>query len=35
MAAFYVEGKFDLTMLVDIYGNAKVIEKCLWYMFGF
>jgi hypothetical protein len=35
MATFYVEGKVDLMILVDDYGEAKVITKCLLYMFGF
>jgi hypothetical protein len=35
LATFYVEGKVDLTILVDDYGNTRIIEKCLSYMFGF
>jgi hypothetical protein len=35
MTTFYVESKVDLMVLVDDYGNAKVIKKCLLYMFGF
>jgi hypothetical protein len=29
MATFYVEGKVDLIILVDDFGNARVIEKYL------
>jgi hypothetical protein len=35
MATFYVEGKVDLTILVDDFGNARVTKKCLLYMFNF
>jgi hypothetical protein len=35
MAPFYVEGKVDLMILVHDYGNAKVTEKGLSYIFGF
>jgi hypothetical protein len=35
MATYYVEGKVDLMILVDDYGNTKITEKCLSYMFGF
>jgi hypothetical protein len=35
MATFYVEGKVDLMILVDDYGNTRIIEKCLSYMLGF
>jgi hypothetical protein len=35
MATFYVEGKVDLTILVDDYGEAKITKNCLLYMFGF
>jgi hypothetical protein len=35
MATFYVEGKVDLIILVDDFGNAKALEKYLSYMFGF
>jgi len=35
MTTFYVEGKVDLTILIDDYGNVKVTDKCLLYMFGF
>jgi hypothetical protein len=35
MATFYVKGKVDFTILVDNARNAKVIKKCLLYMFGF
>jgi len=35
MTTFYVKGKVDLTILIDTYGNAKITEKCLLYMFGF
>ncbi len=35
MATFYVKVKVDLTILIDDSRNAKVINKCLSYMFGF
>ncbi len=35
MAIFYVVGKVDLMILVDDYGNVRVIKKYLSYMFGF
>jgi hypothetical protein len=35
MAAFYVKGKVDLMILVDILGNVRVTKKCILYMFGF
>jgi hypothetical protein len=35
MATYYVEGKVDLMILVDDSRNARVIEKCLLYMFHF
>jgi hypothetical protein len=35
MATFYVEGKVDLTILVDDSRNARVTKNCLSYMFGF
>jgi hypothetical protein len=35
MATFYAKGKVDLTILVDDFRNAKVMEKCFSYMFGF
>jgi hypothetical protein len=35
MATFYVEIKVDHTILVDDSRNARVIEECLSYMFGF
>jgi hypothetical protein len=35
MATFYAEGKVDLIILVDDFGNAKIIKKNLLYMFGF
>jgi hypothetical protein len=35
MATFYVESKVDLTILIDDYGNTRITEKCLSYMFGF
>ncbi len=35
MATFYAKGKVDLTILVDDFRNAKVMEKCFSYMFSF
>jgi hypothetical protein len=35
METFCVEGKVDLTILVDDFGKTKVTKKCLLYMFGF
>ncbi len=35
MTTFYVEGKVALMILIDAFGNARVIEKCSSYMFGF
>jgi hypothetical protein len=35
MATFYTEGKVDLSILVDVFGNARIIKKCMSYMFGF
>jgi len=35
MTTFYAEGKVDLTILIDDYGNVQVTNKCLLYMFGF
>jgi hypothetical protein len=35
MATFYDEGKVDLMILVDDFGNAIVTKKCLSYMFDF
>jgi hypothetical protein len=35
MATFYIEGKVLLTILVDDFGNVRVTEKCLLYLFGF
>jgi hypothetical protein len=35
METFYVEGKVDLTILVDDFRNVKVTKKCLSCMFGF
>jgi hypothetical protein len=35
MAKCYAEGKVDLTILVDDFGNARIIKKCLSHMFGF
>jgi hypothetical protein len=35
MATFYARGKVDLTILVDDFGNARVIKKCLSHMFNF
>jgi hypothetical protein len=35
MATFYAKGKVDFMILIDDFGNAKVIERCLLYMFGF
>jgi hypothetical protein len=34
MATFCTKGKVDLKILVDDFGNVKVIKKCLLYMFG-
>jgi hypothetical protein len=35
MTTFYAEGEVDLTILNNDSKNARVIEKCLSYMFGF
>ncbi len=35
MATFYTKGKVDLSILIDVFGNAIVTKKCLSYMFGF
>jgi hypothetical protein len=35
MATFYAKDKVDVTILVNDSRNAKIIEKCLLYMFGF
>jgi hypothetical protein len=32
MARFYVEGKVDLIILVDDFGNARIIEKYVIYV---
>jgi hypothetical protein len=32
MATFYVEGKVDLIILVDDFGNARIIEKYVIYV---
>jgi hypothetical protein len=35
MATFYVEGKVDLMILIDDFGNTRITKKHLSYMFGF
>jgi hypothetical protein len=35
MTTFYVEGKADIMILINVFGNARVTEKCLSYTFGF
>jgi hypothetical protein len=35
MATFHVEGKLELTILIDDFGIMHVIEKYLCAMFGF
>jgi hypothetical protein len=35
MATFYAKGKVDSTILVDDFGNTRIIKNCLSHMFGF
>jgi hypothetical protein len=35
METFNIESKVDLTILVNDFGNTRIMEKCLLYMFDF